>query len=151
MAPKVTTMGGEVAWRYKTQEELELTSPQRHHGVSSEREEAKRLAYSSLLRDAGETLKMCGHVQCCAAWAVYAELEVMFSSDADKCMPSDRGLCCTCSPMLAVAAATMLCHRFYAIQSMRSYDSWVRTRYRTSSFQYAFSPSVSAIRCASPQ
>ena len=59
MAPKVTTMGGEVAWRYKTQEELELTSPQRHHGVSSEREEAKRLAYSSLLRDAGETLKMC--------------------------------------------------------------------------------------------
>ena len=78
MTPKVTTMGGEVAWRYKTQEELELTSPQRHHGVSSEREEAKRLAYSSLLRDAGETLKMCDHVQCCAAWVVVAEIESCF-------------------------------------------------------------------------
>ena len=63
MAPKVSTMGEKVAWRYKTQEDLELTSPQRRHGVTHEREEAKRLAYSSLLRDAGETLKMCDHVQ----------------------------------------------------------------------------------------
>ena len=46
-------------WVWKDREELEANSPSRKDGISSEREEAKRLAYTSLILDAGITMKMC--------------------------------------------------------------------------------------------
>lgn len=126
-APPGDSMGKKVGWSYLTKKELEDMCLQRADGISAERAEAKRLAYSALLQDTGEAMKMCvndrklGSCQHCSAAC---------SDELPASMPSaqldDVDHACNCSPILAVATATMLCHRFYTIQSMRSYDSWVR-------------------------
>lgn len=46
-------------WIFRPRDVLDANSPSRLDGVSAEREEAKRLAYTGLLRDCGEAMKMC--------------------------------------------------------------------------------------------
>lgn len=46
-------------WIYRPREVLDENCPTRLDGVSAEREEARRLAYTALLQDVGEAMKMC--------------------------------------------------------------------------------------------
>lgn len=52
-------MGEKAGWKYKEKPELEDACPSMLDGISPQRVEAKRLAYSSLLQDTGEAMKMC--------------------------------------------------------------------------------------------
>ncbi len=64
-------------WIFRPRDVLDANSPSRLDGVSAEREEAKRLAYTGLLRDCGEAMKMCAlrsYMRCSATQVGLAAL-----------------------------------------------------------------------------
>lgn len=52
-------------WKFCSAEQLENESVSRREGISAERQQEKRIAYTVLLQDAGQAMKMC-----VLAWSV---------------------------------------------------------------------------------
>lgn len=46
-------------WKFCSAEQVENESASRREGISAERQQEKRIAYTVLLQDAGQAMKMC--------------------------------------------------------------------------------------------